>query len=191
MNSLEEKKINIRNVVCQRCIMTVEEILNRMNIPFKEVRLGEAVLSRDLEKREKIALDKEFEKVGFEIIQDRNEKLINNIKSLIIEKVYSEEVTIEKLSGLLTSELNYDYSHITHVFTESEGQSIQKFYNAVRIERVKELLNYDDWSIAMIADNLGYSTPAYLSTSFKNATGLTPSEYKKMHASDRKTLDSI
>ncbi len=191
MNFLEEKKINIRNVVCQRCIMTVEEILNRMNIPFKEVRLGQAILARDLEKREKIALDKEFEKVGFEIIQDRNEKLINNIKSLIIEKVYSEEVTIEKLSGLLTSELNYDYSHITHVFTESEGQSIQKFYNAVRIERVKELLNYDDWSIAMIADNLGYSTPAYLSTSFKNATGLTPSEYKKMHASDRKTLDSI
>ncbi|QYA25312.1 helix-turn-helix transcriptional regulator [Gramella sp. MT6] len=191
MNSLEEKKINIRNVVCQRCIMTVEEILNRMNIPFKEVRLGEAILARDLDKREKIALDKEFEKVGFEIIQDRNEKLINNIKSLIFEKVYSEEVTIEKLSGLLTSELNYDYSHITHVFTESEGQSIQKFYNAVRIERVKELLNYDDWSIAMIADNLGYSTPAYLSTSFKNATGLTPSEYKKMHASDRKTLDSI
>ncbi|WP_257710827.1 AraC family transcriptional regulator [Gramella sp. MT6] len=188
---MEEKKINIRNVVCQRCIMTVEEILNRMNIPFKEVRLGEAILARDLDKREKIALDKEFEKVGFEIIQDRNEKLINNIKSLIFEKVYSEEVTIEKLSGLLTSELNYDYSHITHVFTESEGQSIQKFYNAVRIERVKELLNYDDWSIAMIADNLGYSTPAYLSTSFKNATGLTPSEYKKMHASDRKTLDSI
>lgn len=171
--------------------MTVEDILNRMNIPFKEVSLGQAVLERDLEIHEKRALDKEFEKVGFEIIQDRNEKLINNIKSLIIEKVYSEEVSIEKLSGLLTSELNYDYSHITHVFTESEGQSIQKFYNAVRIERVKELLNYDDWSIAMIADNLGYSTPAYLSTSFKNATGLTPSEYKKMHSRDRKSLDSI
>ena len=117
--------------------------------------------------------------------------MINKIKSLIIEKVYSEDASVEKLSGLLTSGLNYDYSLITHVFTESEGQSIQKFYNAVRIERVKELLHYDDWSIAMIADNLGYSTPAYLSTSFKNATGLTPSEYKKLHSKDRKSLDSI
>ena len=188
---MEERKIYIRNVVCRRCIIAVEQILNKLDIPFKEVSLGQAVLLRDLQTNETQALQAEFEKVGFEIIQDRNEKLINNIKSLIIEKVYAEEVTIEKLSGLLTSELNYDYGHITHLFTESEGQSIQKFYNAVRIERVKELLNYDDWTIAMIADNLGYSTPAYLSTSFKNATGLTPSEYKKMRSGDRKTLDSI
>ncbi len=188
---MEEKKINIRNVVCQRCIITVEDILRRMDIPFKEVNLGEAILSRELAPAERKELEKQFGKVGFEILQDRNEKLINNIKSLIIDNVYSAEASNEKLSRVLTSRLNYDYSHITHVFTESEGQSIQKFYNAVRIERVKELLDYDDWSIAMIADNLGYSTPAYLSTSFKSATGYTPSEYRKQSSKNRKNLDSI
>lgn len=188
---MPEIVLHIKNVVCQRCIMAIEEILKKMEIPFKEVSLGEAVLNRELKVVEMHNLDKEFNKVGFEIIQDRNKKLINNIKSVIIEKVYSEESAIVRISTLLTAELPYDYSHITHVFTQSEGQSIQKFYNAVRIERVKELLNYDDWSIAMIADNLGYSTPAYLSTSFKKATGLTPSEYKNLHLKDRKSLDTV
>jgi len=171
--------------------MTVGDILHKLDIPYTEINLGEAILKRNLSATEKNQLGREFEKVGFEIIQNRNEKLINSIKSLIIEKVYSEELSNQKLSSLLTSGLNFDYSHITHVFTDSEGQSIQKFYNAVRIERVKELLNYDDWSIAMIADNLGYSTPAYLSTSFKKATGMTPSEYKNLHLKDRKGLDSV
>ncbi len=191
MNSLSEKSISIRNMVCHRCIMTVEGILNKLNIPFEEVSMGQVVLTGELEKEEKSALQKEFRNVGFEIIQDRNEKLINKIKALIIEKIYSDEVSIEKLSGFLASELHYDYSHITNIFTEYEGQSIQKYYNAVRIERIKELLTYDDWSITMIADKLGYSTPAYLSTSFKQVTGLTPSEYRKQQTTDRNSLDSI
>lgn len=188
---MKEHKIHIKNVVCQRCIMTVKEILERMKIPFAEVNLGAAVLERELSLMEQHQLQQEFEKVGFEIIQDRNEKLINNIKSLIIEKVYSEDPSSQKLSSILSSSLHYDYSHITHIFSDIEGQSIQKFYNSVRIERVKELLNYDEWNIAMIADNLGYSTPAYLSTSFKKTTGLTPSEYKNRHIKDRKSLDSV
>ncbi|MGA8853649.1 MAG: AraC family transcriptional regulator [Christiangramia sp.] len=171
--------------------MTVEDILKDMEIPYREVKLGEAFLDRDLTSMESHQLLNRFEKVGFEIIQDRNEKLINSIKSVIIEEVYSNDTSNKKLSEILTKELNFDYSHITHLFSESEGQSIQKFYSAVRIERVKELLNYDEWSIAMIADNMGYSTPAYLSTSFKKATGLTPSEYKNLQMRDRKSLDSI
>lgn len=177
--------------MCQRCIMTVKDIFQKLDIPYAEVRLGEAVLNRELENIERHELQKEFEKVGFEIIQNRNEKLINRIKSLIIEEVYSDDPSSQKLSTILTSELNFDYSHITHVFTGQEGQSIQKFYNAVRIERVKELLNYDENSIALIADNLGYSTPAYLSTSFKKATGYTPSEYKSLNLKDRNSLDAV
>lgn len=188
---MEENKIYIKNVVCRRCIISVKEILQHLEIPFSEVSLGEAILDRELSSWERHQLQSEFEKVGFEIIQDRNERLINSIKSLIIEEVYSNNPSSEKLSSILTKELTFDYSHITHLFTDNEGQSIQKFYNAVRIERVKELLNYDEWSIAMIADNLGYSTPAYLSTSFKKATNLTPSEYKNSHLKSRKNLDSV
>ncbi|WP_300442067.1 AraC family transcriptional regulator [Christiangramia sp.] len=188
---MKEIRIHIKNVVCQRCIMTVEEILQKLNISYLQVKLGEVILHEELGSIQRNQVQKEFEKVGFEIIQDRNEKIINTIKSLIIDEIYSDDPSRDKLSALLTKKLNYDYSHITHLFTEIEGHSIQKFYNAIRIERVKELLHYDDWSIAMIADSLGYSTPAYLSTSFKKSTGFTPSEYKNLQVKDRKNLDSV
>ena len=178
-------------MVCQRCIMTVKGMLDELEIPYVKVDLGEAILKKELSRAEKENLEKEFSKVGFEIIQDRDERLINKIKSLIIDEVYSEDTLNTRLSTILTSKLNYDYSHITHVFTEFEGQSIQKYYNAVRIERAKELLGYDELGIAEIADRLGYSTPAYLSTSFKKATGYTPSEYRGLDLQDRQSLDSV
>ena len=188
---MEEIRIHIKNVVCQRCIMTVKNILGKLDIPFSEVNLGEAVLDREITSLERHQLEREFEKVGFEIIEDRNDKLINSIKSIIIDEVYSDDPSNQKLSSLLTRELNFDYSHITHLFTEREGQSIQKFYNAVRIERLKELIDNDEFSLAHIADLLGYSTPAYLSTSFKKSTGYTPSEYKSLNLKDRNSLDSV
>ncbi|MUP47386.1 AraC family transcriptional regulator [Gramella sp. BOM4] len=188
---MEGYKLHIKNVVCQRCIMSVRNILERLEIPYSSIGLGEAVLNKPLSSSETKQLQAEFEKVGFEILKSRNEKLINDIKSMIIEEVYSDEPTNQKLSSLLSSRLNFDYSHITHIFTESEGQSIQKFYNAIRIERAKELLGYNELDIAEIADRLGYSTPAYLSTSFKKATGISPSEYKNLYQKDRQNLDSV
>ena len=171
--------------------MTVSEILERLDIPFDEVLLGEVILKKPVEIDNLKMLEEEFEKVGFEIIMDRNQRLVNSIKSMIIEEVYSAKLSNTKLSTLLASKLNFDYSYITHQFSENEGQSIQKYYNAVRIERAKELLDYDELGIAEIADLLGYSTPAYLSTSFKNATGLTPSEYRQLEGKNRKNLDSV
>ncbi|WP_295180353.1 AraC family transcriptional regulator [uncultured Christiangramia sp.] len=188
---MQDLRIHIKNIVCQRCIMTVSEILERLDIPFDEVLLGEVILKKPLKIDKLKILEKEFDKVGFEIIMDRDLRLVNSIKSTIIEEVYSDKLSNTKLSTLLASKLNFDYSHITHQFSESEGQSIQKYYNAVRIERAKELLDYDELGIAEIADLLGYSTPAYLSTSFKNATGLTPSEYRQMEGKNRKNLDSV
>ena len=107
--------------------MSVQNILERLEIPFSSIDLGEAVLKKPLNRSEMQALQAEFDKVGFEILQDRNERLINEVKSMIIEEVYSDEPSSQKLSSLLSSRLNFDYSHITHLFTEREGQSIQKF----------------------------------------------------------------
>ena len=135
--------------------MTVSEILERLDISFDEVLLGEVILKKPLEVDKFEILEREFEKVGFEIIMDRDQRLVNSIKSTIIEEVYSAKLSKTKLSTLLASKLNFDYSHITHQFSESEGQSIQKYYNAVRIERAKELLDYDELGIAEIADRLG------------------------------------
>lgn len=136
-------------------------------------------------------LKKELHKLGFELIEDRSDRLINEVKAAIIEEVFSNESSPSKLSHLLVNKINYDYSHITHIFTEKEGQSIQKFYNAVRIERAKDLILNDKYGQAEIADMLGYSTAAYLSTSFKKATGYTPSQYRTLMPEDRIELDSI
>ena len=188
---MEKNIIHIKNVVCQRCIISVQNILNSLNIPYSQVSLGEARLKRPLRLVERTQLQQELSKVGFEIIQERNEKLINSIKSAIIDEVYSESTGTKNLSEILSEKIHYDYSHITNLFSKQEGQSIQKFYNAVKIERIKELLTYDEMSMNLIADTLGYSTPAYLSTSFKKATGFTPSEYKSKHLKSRKSLDSV
>lgn len=188
---MERNTLHIKNVVCQRCIISVENILKKLDIPYAAVNLGEASLKRQLSALEKNKLQEEFSKIGFEIIQERNEKIINAIKSAIIEEVYSNNLGAKKLSEILSGKMHYDYSHITNLFTKQEGQSIQKFYNAVKIERIKELLAYDEISMNLIADKLGYSTPAYLSTSFKKATGVTPSEYKNRQLKSRKSLDSV
>lgn len=178
-------------MVCQRCILSVEGILRGMEVPYKEVRLGEVILERELTPEERDILEKELSAIGFEMIEEKQERLINRIKSIIIEEVYSETPSNLKLSELLSEKIHYDYSHITHLFSEAEGKSILNFYNLIRIERAKELLEYDEFSIAEIADILGFSTPAYLSTSFKKLTGHTPSEYKSLKAKARNTLDSI
>ena len=188
---MEKNTLHIKNVVCQRCIISVRNTLEKLDIPYHEVILGEAVLKRELSGEEKVKLKLEFNKVGFEIIQQRHEKIINTVKSAIIEEVYSDDASENKLSEILSDKVHYDYSYLTHLFKDQEGQSIQKFYNAVKIERIKELLTYDELSMTIIADKLGYSTPAYLSTSFKKATGFTPSEYKNNLSASRRSLDSV
>lgn len=178
-------------MVCHRCILSVEAILRAMKVPYQEVSLGEVMLDRELTPEESIFLEKELSAIGFELIQEKQQRLINQIKSIIIEEVYAEMPSNLKLSEILSERLHYDYSHITHLFSEVEGKSIQSFYNLIRIERAKELLEYDEYNIAEIADILGFSTPAYLSTSFKKVTGYTPSKYKQLRDRNRNTLDSI
>lgn len=171
--------------------MAVENLLSRLNIPYREVGLAVTVLSRKPSSTEMRGLKKELQKLGFELIEERSDRLINEVKAVIIEEVFSNEASPSKLSYILVNKLNYDYSHITHIFSEKEGQSIQKFYNAVRIERAKDLILNDEHSQAEIADMLGYSTAAYLSTSFKKATGYTPSQYREKRPADRIELDAI
>jgi len=188
---MEENKIHIKNVVCQRCIMSVESILKKLEIAFDEVRLGEAELKEPLTHEQRQFLETEFSKVGFKLLETREQQMVNHIKSIIIEEVYSNATSNKKLSEIISAQINYDYSHITHLFSEMEKQSIQKFHTAIKIERAKELMEYDEYTIAMIADLLGYSTPAYLSTSFKKATGYSPSAYKKLPKKSRNNLDSV
>ncbi|MGY5846422.1 helix-turn-helix domain-containing protein [Salegentibacter sp. HM20] len=179
-NNIENHNIiQIKNVVCQRCKGSVREILTALKIPFKRVSLGEAELERAFSDQEFQLLQEELLKVGFELIFEKNERLVNQIKSIVIAKVYKEEnFGDQKLSKILTDRLHYDYSHLTHIFTKLEGKNIQKFYSEIKIERIKELLEYDELTILEISQEMGYSCATYLSTQFKKATGLSPSEYK-------------
>lgn len=176
-------------MVCGRCILTVENIMNRLQIPFEKISLGEVELERSLSGKETEDIEKELQPVGFEVLGDRNQKLVNRIKSIVIKGIYEDRNFSNKnLSVILSEELHMDYSYLSSLFSRMEGKSIQHFQQEIKTERVKELLQYDELSISEIATDLGYSSPAYLSTQFKKSTGLTPSNYRLHHAK-RNSLD--
>lgn len=178
-------------MVCARCILSVSEILSRLKIPFETISLGEVPLSRDLTLQETEDVIKELGAIGFEIIEDKNTRLVNRIKSVIIKGIYEDKnFSSKNLSVILSEELNFDYSHLSSIFSRIEGKSIQHFQQDIKTERVKELLEYDQLSISEIAMDLDYSSAAYLSTQFKKSTGFTPSQYKLHRLKSRSSLDS-
>ena len=157
----------------------VKESLCHLNIPFNKISLGKVFLQRPLQKDEKRALEKEFKKNGFDILEGKDERMANAVKSIVIREVYKNEgIRNQNLSAVLSEQLGYDYSYISTTFTKCEGKSIQDFQLEIKIKRIKELLQYNELSISEIAQELGYSSAAYLSTQFKKATGENPSEYK-------------
>lgn len=187
-----DQNVHIKNMVCDRCISTVEQIFIRLDIPFENVSLGEVALKQAVNPKQKKLLQEELQQVGFDMIADRHEMIVNRIKSLIITSVYEDQnISNKNLSELLTDELHFDYSHLSSIFSKNEGRSIQAFQFAIKTERIKELLEYNEKSISEIADVLGFGSAAYLSTSFKKATGLTPSQYRLRHIKSRNTLNSL
>lgn len=184
--------LHIKNMVCPRCITSVEGILARLNIAFEKVSLGKAELKKNLSSEEEKSLQPELKKVGFELITDKHKQLSGQIKSIIIDGLYPKENFGHKnLSAILSEKLHRDYSLLSHIFTKTEGKSIQQFQADVKIMRVKELLEYDELNISEIADVLGYGNAAYLSTQFKKATGISPSQYKRQLLNDRGPLDGV
>lgn len=182
----------IKNMVCRRCIMAVEDILQRNAIEIQSVSLGEVVLSAPIsdEMQEKLAA--ELEAVGFELISDRRSQLIENIKRETMIYARAENgLSPLRLSDFLQERLHLDYHYLSDLFSAVEGQTLEKFFIAHRIERVKELLVYDELPLADIAAQMGYSSTAYLSTQFKKQTGLTPTRFKQVTSQRRRALDEL
>jgi AraC family transcriptional regulator len=190
--SMERNILYIKNMVCDRCILAVKEVLTQNNIPVREITLGEVEIEKVLSPEEEIKINRSLSTLGFQLIGDRESRLVNRIKSLIIKSVYGDNAFSNKnLSKILSEELHLDYSHLSSLFTRSEGKSIQCYQQEVKTERIKELLEYDELSIQEIAIDMGYSSPAYLSTQFKKTTGITPSQYRAKHLRSRNSLDNI
>lgn len=179
-------------MVCPRCISTVKRILNEQKTPFQKVSLGEVILEKGLSPEKEENFQTSLKKEGFELITDKHKRLSNQIKSMIIDEVYKEEqYNPQNLSVLLREKLHQDYSHLSNLFSKTEGKSIQDFQRDVKIMRIKELLEYDERSISEIAMDMGYGNAAYLSTQFKKATGISPSQYKRQLLRNRGPLDGI
>ncbi len=180
-------------MVCYRCKMVVRTELEKLNLYPVNVALGEVIIEeKQLSKEQSNKLSNVLKAVGFELIDDRRSKLIEQIKTFIIDRVhYKDEEPKKNYSELLSQHLHHDYSHLSNLFSEVEGITIEQYIINQKIEKVKEFLMYDELSLSQIALQLGYSSTAHLSTQFKKLTGLTPSKFKQMGVESRKSLDDV
>ena len=184
--------IHIKNMVCPRCISAVSQILVGLNIDYKAVKLGEVELVSMLNEFEKKSLSKKLQNAGFSLIDDRKSQLIEQMKNLVIEKIhYSNEKTELKWADIVTGELNLDYKYLSSLFSSVESITFEQYIINQKIERVKELIVYDELTLSEIAFQLHYSSVAYLSNQFKKVTGMTPTQFKKSVDKNRKSLDEI
>ena len=182
----------IKNMVCNRCIMVVQNELDKLALHVKNIGLGEVTLEKEPGAREKERLKEALESLGFELIDDKKSRIIEKIKNVIIDLVHRRDNdTKTNLSTLLSRELYHDYNYLSNLFSEVEGTTIEKYVIAQKIERVKELLVYDELSLSEIALRLNYSSVAYLSNQFKKVTGLTPSHFRQIREDKRKPLDKV
>ncbi|TDS08892.1 helix-turn-helix domain-containing protein [Sphingobacterium paludis] len=182
----------IKNMVCGRCIMVVQNEFDKLSIDIKNIRLGEVIVDKELTDQEKKQMQDVLLSLGFELIDDKKGRIIEKIKNIIIDLVhYQETDTKTNLSDILGRQLHHDYNYLSNLFSEVEGTTIEKYFIAQKIEKVKELLVYDELSLSEIAFRLNYSSVAYLSNQFKKITGLTPSHFKQIKEDKRKPLDKL
>ncbi|MGB1206051.1 MAG: helix-turn-helix domain-containing protein [Chitinophagales bacterium] len=185
-------KIQIKNMVCPRCLNSVRNILIDLQIPYNNIQLGEVTLASILQKEKKKQLAEKLKVVGFELLDDKESKIINSIKAYLIEMIhYEKHQNHQNISVVLSQHLNMDYSSLSKIFSKMEGLTIEKYIIYQKVERIKELLSYNEMTISEIAFQMNYSSSAHLSNQFKKVTGLTPSQFKKNNIANRKTLDEI
>ncbi len=182
-------KLYIKNMVCQRCITSVDNLFQQLNIPHTGVLMGEVELQKTVSEAEKTKLAEGLQQLGFELIDTRKNQLIENTKKEIRSYLLSIEqdaANRPNLSHYLTERIPYEYSYLSDLFSSVEGITIETYFIQLRIERAKEWMVYNDKNLTEIAYLLGYSSVHHLSAQFKKHTGLTPSHFKKIGAVKRK-----
>ena len=186
------QKLLIKNMVCQRCILAVQNIVDRLKLPAQNVAMGEVALERKLTSGEAQRLSEELNQVGFEVIETRVNKIIEDIKLAVLDYLVKiDQTKSQRLSSFITNRVPNDYSYLSDLFSSIEGKTIEQFFLLQRMEKVKELLVYDQLSLTQIADQTGFSSVHHLSAQFKKITGLTPSHFKKIAGDKRRPLDQV
>jgi len=188
-------KLFIKNMVCDRCVLVVRQELEKLGVAPEGVTLGEVKLAQPLPEDKLRQFDAALTGLGFERIDDRRARLIESIKQTVIEIIHRGRPGRQKFnwSTILSEKLHYDYNYLSALFSSVEGITLEQYIIRQKIEKVKELLFYDELTLSEIADKLGYSSVAHLSGQFKKVTGFTPSELKKSRGSQsgRKPIDNI
>jgi AraC-like DNA-binding protein len=170
----------------------VKSVFENINIKPLSVSLGEVELAENLEQNEAEQLNYQLKNLGFDIIDDKKSRMIEKIKNIIITIIHHQPEKIQvNLSIYLSEQLTTDYSSLSQLFSHKEGITIEQYYIAQKIERVKELIVYDELSVKEIAFQLGYSSVAYLSNQFKKVTGLTPTHFKALKETKRRSIEDI
>lgn len=185
-------KLYIKNMVCDRCKIAVQHQLDKNRINYKNLELGEVDVVENLSVKELSQFSEDLKALGFELIEDKKARTISKIKKLVIDVIRnSDGLHKTKLSVYISENLHKDFDSLSSLFSEVEGITLEKYFIAQKIERVKELLVYDELTLSQIATSLGYSSVNHLSTQFKKITGLTPSHFKKIGAQKRTSLDRV
>jgi AraC-like DNA-binding protein len=172
--------------------MVVKNELEKIGFNPIHITLGEVEFEKNIDDKEKEKINNHLQNFGFELIDNKKSRIIEQIKKIIIDLVHHHDNDIKtNLSDVLSNQLHHDYNYLSNLFSEVEGTTIEKYFIAQKIEKVKELLVYDELSLSEIAFRLNYSSVAYLSNQFKKVTGLTPSHFKQIRADRRKPLDQV
>jgi AraC-like DNA-binding protein len=185
-------QLYIKNMVCDRCILVIKEQLEKAGIAYNRVQLGEVEIDKEPTPEQLEQLNKQLTAIGFDLLDDKKEKLVEKIKNIIIALIHrNEDSNNKKLSAILEEKLQQDYHYLSNLFSSMEGITIEKYTIRQRIERVKELLTYNELSLSEIADQMDYSSVQHLSQQFKKETGLTPSKFRELKENIRKPLDKV
>ncbi len=180
-------------MVCNRCIKVVKDEFAKLDLIIEEIELGKVYVSSTLSNDKIEEVRKILDENGFELIDDKKSRIIDRIKTIVIEKIHYSDTGFDTMnaSDYLSKELGHDYSYLSNLFSSVEGITIEKYIINQKIEKVKELLVYDELSLNEISYQLGYSSVQHLSNQFKKVTGLTPSHFKKLKENKRKPLDEV
>ena len=185
-------KLYIKNMVCGRCKMVVKAEFEKLGLQTVSVDLGEVELQNTITEDQKEELLNHLQALGFDLIDDKKSKTIEKIKMLIIDLVHHKNNELKtNLSDYLAENLNQDYNSLSNLFSEVENTTIEKYFISQKIEKVKELIIYNELSLSEIADILNYSNVAHLSNQFKKVTGFTPTYFKQLKNKKRIQIENL
>lgn len=185
-------KLYIKNMVCERCKMAVDNLLSEAQLTPTKIELGEVEIKEELTPTQLKEVENKLQKIGFELLDNQKSKTVDKIKTLLIKLVQEENANLQiPLSAYIADKMIMDYHALSLLFSQLESTTIEQYFIQLKIEKVKELLVYDELSLKEITYQLNYSSVAHLSKQFKKVTGLTPTHFKATGAERRKVIDKI